>query len=249
MGFVLLLSGRVSAAGPSVSIPPGPFSNGQTITVSGSGFPSYSQDLTGLQIIECADPGGSAANLPIDAASGCEGTTVNPSQISTDTQGRFQTSYLIQALSTTGTSSINCDATHDCVLWVGTDYNNAFLSGPHAFTKPFTIVGSVAPSTTTAPPSSTTTAAPSVPSPTAGSAAADNPAAGSSSVAITNPATSPVGASAGTSPEASLPSTGVSGLTVWSLAAGLVLTFVGLVGRRLTAERRLGLGAGEVQLV
>ena len=42
----------------------------------------------------------------------------------------------ISALSSTGNSNINCDATDFCVLWVGQDYNAAFLSGPHAFSSP-----------------------------------------------------------------------------------------------------------------
>jgi hypothetical protein len=238
-GLVLMMSPRVSAASPSVNIPSGPFSNGQTVTVSGSGFPAHSQDLTGLQIIECSDPGGSAANLPIDAASGCEGTTVNPGQINTDTQGRFQSTYQIQALSSAVSSSINCDATHQCVLWAGTDYNNAFLSGPHAFSRPFTIVGSVTPSTTSAPAaSSTTTAAPSVQPSSASPSSTSTPAG-------TSPSATAAGTSSrsGTSAGASLASTGLPQTTTWLLGAGLLMTLVGLLGRRLTAGRRVGVGS------
>src|ERR1700722_11909072 len=115
---VLLLPHPAFADAPKVTIPAGPLNNGQTITVSGSGFPGHAEDPPGLQIIESSDPQGSSANLPTDPSQGCEGITVNPSQINTDSAGRFQTSYLIAALSSSaGTSSIDCDATHECVLW------------------------------------------------------------------------------------------------------------------------------------
>ena len=65
----------------------------ENIAVSGSGFPTHAQDPTGLQIIECSDPLGSPANLPTDPSAGCEGITVNSSQIDTDGAGRFHTSY------------------------------------------------------------------------------------------------------------------------------------------------------------
>src|ERR1700688_321457 len=153
--LVLAISARAFAAAPAASIPTGPFTDGQVITVSGSGFPTHSQDPAGLQIIECSDPQGSAANLPTDAGVGCEGISVNAGQINTDSAGKFRTAYLVAAWSTkAGTSSIDCDAAHYCVLWVGTDYNNAFTSGPHAFTTPFEVNENT---TTSTPPSQTNT--------------------------------------------------------------------------------------------
>ena len=146
------LPGHAYAQGESVTIPSGPLTDGQTITVTGTGFPPGSQLPTGLQIIECSDPGGLAVNLPSDAASGCDGTTVNGTQINTDTTGAFSASYSISALSATGNSNINCDATDFCVLWVGQDYNAAFVSGPHTFSAPFEIT-----TTTTSTTSGTTT--------------------------------------------------------------------------------------------
>jgi hypothetical protein len=128
----------VASATASVTIPSGPFTDGQTITVSGSGFPAESMLPTGLEIIECEDPGGSMVNLPTDPSVSCDGTTVNGSQINTDASGNFSTTYSLVLLNS-GDSSINCDATDFCVLWVGQDYNGAFLSGPHAFSAPFEI--------------------------------------------------------------------------------------------------------------
>lgn len=178
-------------------------------------FRLTAQDPTGLQIIECSDPDGSTANLPTDPSEGCEGITVNPSQINTDSAGRFHTSYLIAALSSSaGTSSIDCDATHECVLWVGTDYNNAFLNGPHAFTTPFRVTASsaVSPAPTTAAASPSTTVS-------------------GTSVAPGAP-TSDTAASGGT-----LASTGLPGLVLWLIGLGAPMALLGLVGRRLTVRR------------
>ena len=136
--IVVPLSGTAQAA-TTVNIPTPPFTNGQLITVSGSGFPVRSALPTGLVIIECADPGGLAGNLPMNATSQCDGTTASGLQINTDTSGNFSTTYTVFQLTVTGGSTINCDATDYCVLWVGQDFNNAFLSGPHGFSAPFEV--------------------------------------------------------------------------------------------------------------
>ena len=143
--FIVPFAGSASAA-TTVTIPAGNPTDGQTIVVSGNGFPVHSALPGGLEIIECSDPDGLVANLPTDAASGCDGTTVNGSQINTDATGTFSTSYGISALSSTGNSNINCDPTDFCVLWVGQDFNGAFLSGPHAFSAAFEV--QTAPATT-----------------------------------------------------------------------------------------------------
>ncbi len=203
-----------SAAVPMVSIPNGPFVDGQNIAVSGSGFPTRAQDPTGLQIIECSDPDGSPANLPTDPSLGCEGITVNPTQINTDSTGRFHVSYAIAALSSSaGTSSIDCDDTHECVLWVGTDYNNAFLSGPHAFTTPFRVNANPATGTSTTHVPTPTTAVP------------------------TSSGTTPPEASGAAAGVGSLASTGPPGLVLWLGGLGVPMVLLGLLGRRLTVAR------------
>ena len=136
LAFTVPLAGVASAA-PAVTIPSGNPADGQTFTVSGTGFPPHNQLPTGLQIIECSDPGGTTANLPTDNTT-CDGTTVNPNQINTDASGNFSATYTAVALNA-GNSNITCDTTHFCVLWVGQDFNNAFLSGPHAFSTAFEI--------------------------------------------------------------------------------------------------------------
>src|ERR1700676_2614441 len=134
-GATLTMAGVASASGPSVTIPSGPFSDGQSITVSGSGFPSRSQAPSGLSIIQCSDPGGTANNLPTDAG-GCDGSTANPLPIYTDSFGNFTASYTVSKLTTSSGSNINCTFTSPCALWVGVDYNTDF-SGNRAFSSSF----------------------------------------------------------------------------------------------------------------
>jgi hypothetical protein len=149
VGLGIPLAGT-SAAAQTVSVSPaGPYDNGQTVTVSGTGFTGIT---TGLQIIECSDSDGTTANLPTDASTGCDGTTINGNTVTPDSSGNFTTTYFVQQLSISNGNSINCDNTgvsgdslaHECVLWVGVDYNAMFLTGPHAFSAPFTVSSVVA---------------------------------------------------------------------------------------------------------
>jgi len=141
-------------AGASVTIPAGAPHNDQTITVTGTGFPVHVKDPTGVQILECSDPGGSTANLPSSNLF-CDGSTINPTQINTDATGAFTAKYYIYSLNSTHTSNISCDKTHYCVLWVGIDYNQDFF-GTHAFSTPFEIAGSATLSTAISSGSSST---------------------------------------------------------------------------------------------
>ena len=157
---VAFLPGHAFGAGPAVTTSPasGPFTDGQSITVSGTGFPNHAQDPSGLSILECSDPGGTTANLPTDATA-CDGTTVNGLAINTNASGSFgpaQYSIVALSIASPGSSNINCDATNYCVLWVGVDYNNAFTQN-FAFSEPFTIGSSSTTTTTTTIPTTTTT--------------------------------------------------------------------------------------------
>jgi len=135
----LLLETPAGAAAPSVSIPAGNPGNMKAMPVSGSGFPGHYKIPTGLQIYECSDPNGSIQSLPT-SIDYCDGTTVSSVQINTDLKGDFSTKYTPFIVTVKGTgSNINCDPTHFCVLWVGVDFTGAFLTGPHAFSRPFRI--------------------------------------------------------------------------------------------------------------
>jgi hypothetical protein len=135
---IVSFAGPASAATSANLSPAGPYTDGQTITVSGGGFPVHSALPSGLTVVECADPGGTVGGLPTDNTT-CDGSTVNPLPVNTDASGNFSTSYTLAKLTTTGgVSNINCDSTHFCVLWVGVDFNNSF-TGTHAFSSPFEI--------------------------------------------------------------------------------------------------------------
>jgi hypothetical protein len=134
--------GGAAFAAPVVTMAAGPYTSGQTITVSGTGFPTRSADPSGLSLIECTDTGGLPGNLPTDD-SFCDASTANPLPVLTNSSGAFSTTYTLESLSVSGGSSIDCDQTHDCVLWVGVDYVNNFNSND-AFSGPFTISAPIA---------------------------------------------------------------------------------------------------------
>ncbi len=115
-----------------------------------------------IVIIECADPGGTVANLPIDDTS-CDGLTVNGDTLYVREDGDFtENSYtLFQLPSTTlkepSDSQPVCNATNACVLFIGQDYTQFTL--PHVFSQPFYMTGGTS-STTTSTTTSTSTTLP-----------------------------------------------------------------------------------------
>ncbi|HWW54870.1 MAG TPA: neocarzinostatin apoprotein domain-containing protein, partial [Acidimicrobiales bacterium] len=118
------------AASPTASINPSTnLTDGESVQVSGS---SYDPN-TPIQVLECA---GTVSAPPSDAASGCDGTTLQtgPSLV-TGSTGAFSnipiTVYVIPGATITS-SPIQCDFTHSCVLYVGEDKNN-FSGAPKAF--------------------------------------------------------------------------------------------------------------------
>jgi hypothetical protein len=144
---IVPFAGTASAAASATITTPGPYTDGETVTVTGSGFPIHSALPSGLTIAECADPGG----VPPTDNTTCDGSTVNPLPVNTDASGAFSTSYTLVKLSTVGgASNIDCDATNECTLWVGVDFNNNFL-GTHAFTSPGFLIGSPTTGTPEAP--------------------------------------------------------------------------------------------------
>ncbi len=124
-GLTLSMAGVASASGsPSVTTSfSGSYADGETITVSGTGFPSRSANPSGMEILECS----SAVTTALDASDAyCDGSTLNPLAIDTNSSGSFSGSYTVSALSTSNGSNINCDATDSCVLWVGENYQSDF---------------------------------------------------------------------------------------------------------------------------
>ena len=226
---VTMWPGHAFAAGATVTIPAGPFSDGQSITVSGVGFPSRAEDPSGLQILQCADPGGLAANLPVDATT-CDGTTTNPLPVDTDSSGRFSTPFTVSALNDLhGTSNIDCDASDYCVLWVGEDYNQQFASGPHAFSVPFEVEAAASGSPTGAAPSTAG----------AGASVTSTTSAGSG----TGSTTAAAATTATTAGTPSLATTGVPAGLPGLTGLGVLFVAVGTLGRRRLSWARAAVNA------
>ena len=132
-GISVSLAGTAHATGPTVGITQTPpYSNGQSLTLTGSGFPFGAANPTGLQVLECSDPGGLPGNLPTDASLGCDGTTLKDIN---DPGGNVNTHFSVALLQSAVSSNIDCTSSQYCALWVGEDSSN--LSNNSAFTSAF----------------------------------------------------------------------------------------------------------------
>ena len=148
--MTVVLAGAVEAgaASPAVTMSAsGALHDGETITVKvgpNSVFTPYAK----VNILECADPGGTVANLPVDDTT-CDGNTIQSDTIPVAQNGSFsETDYTIYQLPslTLGEQSNYkpiCNQTNICVLYVGQDENN--FSAPKSFSAPFTVGAAAAP--------------------------------------------------------------------------------------------------------
>ena len=118
----------------------GAFASGQTIEVS---VPANSVLVPGtkVNILECADPDGTVANLPT-SPSACDGNTIQGDTVYVNTNGSvFESSYHVYALP--DTTSLGepsgglpvCDLSDECVLYVGENQND--FTQPHVFSQAF----------------------------------------------------------------------------------------------------------------
>ena len=133
---------EASGTPPAVSLSPsGNFSNGQTISVT-AGANGYFTPHAGVNILECADPGGSPANLPTDI-SACDGNTIQGTTVLVANDGSFsEISYQVYSLpnSVLGEQTNDkpiCNQTNYCVLYVGQNQND--FTAPKTFSAPFLI--------------------------------------------------------------------------------------------------------------
>jgi hypothetical protein len=136
-------SGSGSASGaPAVTITSGPYRDGQLINFS-VGPNHYFTKYANINIVQCADPGGTSANLPHSSAS-CDGNTAQGPSVLVNSDGSFSfNGYQIWALP--NQSQLNeapdsrplCNSTHMCVLYIGQDTN--IWSKPKIFSPPFTV--------------------------------------------------------------------------------------------------------------
>jgi hypothetical protein len=211
-GASSLSNGTVTIEGPGNTVATNPLSNHQNVTVSvapnstlsrssleAAGFPS---GAVLIKILECADPGGLAANLPKSERQ-CEPETIDPNGTADENGSMVESGYEIFALPDEAelgpSSGTVCDLEHQCVLGIFT--NQLDFTKPHLFSAPFLVT----PTITSASTSSGSTS-------TAGSASS--------------------GASAAVSvPPATLANTGGPSLWPWLLGAGVILLVAGTVLR------------------
>ena len=231
-----------SPAPPALNVTPhGNLSNGQTVSVS-VGPNSYFTPHARVNILECADPGGSVANLPKDITT-CDGNTIQGGTILVGADGSFsEATYPVFVLpsSTLGEQSNYkpiCNQTNSCVLYVGQNQND--FTAPKVFSAPFLISASSGTTTTAAAPSAANTNS-------SGSAGNTGAGAGNTSttVAPTTPTVVGTTSTATASPSTSaasasgaLANTGPPAEIAWVVASGMTLLLTGALGRRLVLRR------------
>jgi LPXTG-motif cell wall-anchored protein len=254
--FIALVCGSSASASvdpPSLSVTPkGDFHDGQVISVS-VGANGFFTPNSHVNILECADAGGTTANLPTDDST-CDGNTIQGNTVLISADGSFDTSYTIYSLpnSTLAEQPRDqpvCNQTSKCVLFVGQDQND--FSKPKVFSAPFDVdptsastTSSTSTSTTVAggksgqPDGSGATTSTSLnggsPTSTTSTTMPSSGAAPSAAVSISPASTS----SADASDPSTLPNTGASTDLAWIAGAGVVLLVVGSLGRRRLAVTR-----------
>jgi hypothetical protein len=142
----VVMSGPAGAvAPPSLTITPGPYHNLQLINLS-VGPNHYFTPYSRINIIECADPGGKAKNLPISVDT-CDGNTIQGVTILVARNGSwYEHGYQLYALpnfSQLGESPDSqpvCNQKKSCVLYIG--QNQEKFTAPKMFSAPFVILKS-----------------------------------------------------------------------------------------------------------
>ena len=235
MAFIALIAPWVAAvasaqragasAPPSLNVSPqGNYRDGQAISVA-VGPNGYFTPHARINVIECADPGGLASNLPKDITT-CDGNTIQGNTILVGSDGSFsQTGYTVYllpspSLGEQGNFKPVCNQTNYCVLYVGQDQND--FTAPKVFSAPFL----------TAPGSGTTTTT-SASTGSSGSSASTG-TAGAQTTSTTTTGVSPtdsLATSAGNT-SAALANTGPPADNGWLLLLGVALLLSGGFGRR-----------------
>lgn len=135
-------AGTAGAELPALAITPGPYHAGQLINLS-VGPNHYFTPYSRIIIIECADPGGKAKNLPTSAQK-CDGNTVQGNSVLVQPNGSFsERGYQVFSLpnapqlgESPDTRPI-CDSKHACVLYIG--QNQEKFTAPKMWSRPFTV--------------------------------------------------------------------------------------------------------------
>jgi hypothetical protein len=131
-----------NSALPAEGAHPGDFSSGQTIGVH---IPANSVLQSGhsINILECADPGGSVANDPT-SDSACDGNTIQGNTVLVNPDGSVNyDSYIVYALPDSQnldeppSNTPVCNASAYCVLYIGQDQND--FTQPYVLSEPFLV--------------------------------------------------------------------------------------------------------------
>jgi len=140
--FAATTGTAIAASAPALNITPGPYHDGQTINVA-VGPNHYFKPYSRINILECADPGGKARNLPV-SDSACDGNTVQSNTILVQPNGSFSMHgyqlYTLPNASQLGEQSDTrpiCNGQKMCVLYIGQNQIN--FTAPKLFSRPFTI--------------------------------------------------------------------------------------------------------------
>jgi hypothetical protein len=160
-GATLVSTDGVTTLATTGTVTPGPYTSGQAITITGTANSTLSNanlvanavpgQATGnptgaFYFEECADPGGTVANLPT-TSSGCEAATVDFTSVQKDADGSFDnpsyTVYDLPDLATLGNATMvgTCDvAPNTCVIGIFAENpGTTGFSYPHLFSAPFNI--------------------------------------------------------------------------------------------------------------
>jgi hypothetical protein len=206
----------------------------QTVSVS-VGPNGFFTPHSHVNILECADPGGTAAKLPKDI-SACDGNTIQGDTVLVADDGSLsEPKYTVYRLpsSTLGEQTNNqpvCDQSNQCVLYVGQNQND--FTAPKLFSAAFSIAASAGSTTTTPTSQTSTTARPTTSSTTAASGASSSTVTSPTSV---DPSVSIASATAGDT--STLAATGLPSRTTWVTVLAAALVLAGSLGRRVVRLR------------
>ena len=216
VGSAMLTQGVAAAAAPVVSITPaagagpsGQFQDGEIVAISVKANSTFVPGSK-VNILECADPQGTVANLPKSIAT-CDGDTIQGDTVLVDTDGSVSESHYTMYQLPSATLGERpdgqpvCDATNQCVLYVGENQND--FTQPKLFSAAFVVTGEAT--------------APSVSTPSTTITSGESPSATSTPQAL-----------AANTPQSTLAVTGMSGALQVLVLIGTALLVLGCVGRR-----------------
>jgi hypothetical protein len=236
-------SGWAGASAPTLTMSPSTdLHDGESVSVS-IGPNTVFTPNAGVNILECADPGGTLANLP-KSDSTCDGNTIQGNTILVAANGSASeakyTVYLLPspALGEQANNQPVCNQTDPCVLYVGQSQND--FTAPKVFSAPFTIApasgGGTTTTTAAAATTTTTAAAPGGGSGTSSTSPSVAAATSSSASGAVDPSVNLASTTAGGA--TALASTGAPADLQWIVGLGIALLLGGSFGRRLIAGAR-----------